>query len=235
MRKSLLPGLTALMAFFLVLQACTKNTAVSPSYLSLDPVATSTPSMTPFSTPDPMGAPVGITCFAFVGKGGYDGAGSAAVYLSVNGLAETTAGITITTPSGDVPMTFMYGPGSNMFMVGNSVVYQPGGAYTLNITTSIGNASATVTAPNGTLSLASDGSGATWTEEGNHDYAYVTDESAPVTLPGLWTYNSQSFTSDLASPLVFPVSAFPNSGVYEIEVSNENHTLMLWAPLPPRL
>ena len=144
-----------------------------------------------------------------------NGAVFSSLYLSVNGVLEATAGVTLTTPSGNVPYTFIAGGsgrGSYAYY-GNSVtfVYQAGQPYTLTTVTSIGTATATVIAPGGNFTLAPDDSWISWLVEGNEDFVRVMN----LAMLG-FTYDSETITADIDSVFSIPPSAYPSPGNYQL-------------------
>ncbi len=192
---------------------CTKQlTPVVPAGLpTLQPTATPTETFTaPYQTPTVSVPPAGIYLVADTQNNFFT-----YVNLAVNGAPETTATVTLTTPSGPLSLPYFSGnppsalapyftnaganlPGSD---------YQAGGVYTLTVATSIGTVSASVTAPGGSVNFASDGSQVSWAVEGDEDYATVTRVSPYGT-----TYQSFATVEDVTSPLSIPSSAYPTTG-----------------------
>jgi len=140
--------------------------------------------------------------------------------LSVNGVAETTAGITMTGPTQTLPLasggTTLIPCGGNTGLYGPDVTvwsYQPGQVYTYQATTSGGTVTASVTAP-GIISVAADGTQVSWTVEGTADWVQVTDMSNHI----LW----QTPCCDAVSPVMIPSSAYPATGMYYVYAQVEN-------------
>lgn len=136
------------------------------------------------------------------------------------------AGITITGPGGAIPVTFA--DINNMGTTGHpsyvaqffserniSLPYKAGGTYVLNIKTPTTSISASVVGP-GNISVASDGSKASWAVEGNNDNVGV----APWN--GKWSYETSG--ADVDSPICVPTSAYPSPGSYCVYVNCENMT-----------
>src|SRR5581483_1185795 len=94
--------------------------------------------------------------------------------------------------------------------------YQTGATYTLTTLTVAGTASQSFVAP-GNVSIASDGSQATWTG-GNNDSVQVDDSSNTT------TFNSQTYTNNAISPFSIPVTAYPAIGVYTVAAYATNST-----------
>lgn len=149
--------------------------------------------------------------------------------MSVNGAAETTAAITLTTPSGDVPLIYysQYYPGYGYYGSAATFAYVPGGTYTLTTITSIGTATATLVAPGGGVSVSPDGSTASWNVEGNEDYINVWGGG----LAG-FSYQSGKTTSDVDTPFPIPSSAYPVPGTYRVEVVPQNATYNVTGAAP---
>jgi hypothetical protein len=217
LRKILKFGLLVLTGSWLVLQGCTKNMADPPSGPSAGPgTPTATVTFTPLATAIPVGVDPGIFCLAQV----HDGMGYAVV--AVNDATEPSAGVTLTTPNGDVQLPFSSDFMTDSSQFQNPIVYQPGGVYTIHVATSIGTVSCTLSAPAGTIYIAPDGSTASWTEEGTNDAVVVQSEA--VTTVNHITYNSAVYTSDLSSPFTIPAEAYPIPGTYIVSVLNANMT-----------
>ena len=129
------------------------------------------------------------------------------ITLSINHTAETTDGVTLTTPiEGAVPCTFTQAAtlgGIPMAQYGTAYqyTYVPNGTYSLTVATSIGTVSSTMSAP-GAISFDSSGVTATAVYPGNYDSAICTRiYPAPAT-----TFNSG--TTTVGSPFVFPPSTY---------------------------
>ena len=127
------------------------------------------------------------------------------IYLAVNGVPDATAGVTLTTPHGDLPLTLIGGCEDsysetyftcyrNDFPTGWGV--RKGDVFTLTTNTSIGVASSSVTAPGGPVSMSPDCRYVYWSGEGNNDTmdAYSRCASRDWYLDTSWS------TSDIASP-----------------------------------
>ncbi len=193
------------------LDSCASGTPATPTPTG---TATAVPSATPTTTPHmtPTISVPGSGIFwgpaeigSFPGVTGW-------LSLAVNGSPESTAGVTLTTPSGNVPFTYSGVNGSMAaYSPASSFTYIPGGTYTMTTVTSIGTATASLVAP-GPVSIAPDGSQASWTYEGNEDYVTVQELFSPYNFT-LQTYN---LTSDVDSPYSIPASAYPASGNYSV-------------------
>ena len=138
---------------------------------------------------------------------------SAGVTLSVDGLPESTALVTLSGAGGSVSLTYV-GPvttGGNVMAFyqyawgggGDAMVfpspvpigYQPGQNYTFTTVTSAGTASVTVQAPGG-INIGTNT--VTWTYEGNNDQVLVYNASATVF----------STTGDANSPVAITIPNF---------------------------
>ena len=146
----------------------------------------------------------------------YCGSFDAGVTLSVNGLPESTAAVTLTGPSGSVPLTYVgpvtafgtvYAFYQYTHMDGPMIIpppfifaYVPGQNYILTTFTSAGTASVTAVAPGGFGGGASSaGITVSWSFEGNADQVLVV-APGPVT-----TFVT---TGDANSPVFSPSSAY---------------------------
>jgi len=203
---------------------CTKRfSPVVPTNLPGSSVPNSTPTPTQTATTTPTGTyvpphqtptvsvpPTGIYIVA-----GTSNSFSTVVDLAVNGAPETTATITLTTPSGTLSVPYFSGnPPSSLAPYFTNAganlpgsYYQAGGVYTLTVATSLGTVSASVTAPGGGVSFAPDGSQVSWAVEGDEDYVTVTRASPYAT-----TYQSFNTFEDASSPWPIPGSAYPTTG-----------------------
>lgn len=191
------------------------NKPFGPVTPAFPPTPTMTPSPAPTAYPTPHATPsynppsTGIYLVAEAQTGVINSNVRLNVNLSVNGAPETTDTVTLTTPSGSMPATFVQNAGNNSQYSGSiSSAYVPGGTYTLTAVTSIGTAVSTLTAP-GTMSIAANGSLATWSPEGNQDYLWIYG-------PGGISYESYATTEDIDSPFSVPASAYPASGTYYV-------------------
>ncbi|HTA76489.1 MAG TPA: hypothetical protein VK791_04970 [bacterium] len=147
------------------------------------------------------------------------------VSLLVNGVAESTDTVIVTGPGGlnvTLPYTTVSGTSSSggaeyqIFQAGTLV---PGGTYVITTTTSAGTASATLTAPGGTINLAADGSTFGWTQGGQWNTAQVSTNVATST-----TYSYQSCSS-AALTTALPSSAYPSaSQEYGLNATCSNFT-----------
>ena len=139
-------------------------------------------------------------------------ASNSALHLLVNGLPESTASVTLSTPAGDIPYIYggtqlgcaEYHPNSY-----SPLPYQPGGTYILTAITSIGTSSASGILPGVTAALSADHLTASWTVPGNADYVQVFNNTTylfPFYTPG----------PVALSPLSIPASAYATSGSYSV-------------------
>jgi len=206
---------------------CGAPTAIPSATSTATAVYTSTPTTTPHTTPILTPPSQGIFWNPCEIGGVVSPSTDAAGYfvLSVNGAAETTAGVTLTTPNGDIPFTCVY-PGTTASTyypaTGFTIPYVAGGTYTMTTTTSIGVASATLTAPGDSVTLSADGFTASWGPvEGNEDYIEIRYQS---TRPSYYTFQSYLITTDLQSPYQIPTSAYPLAGNYSVQIVPQNTT-----------
>lgn len=207
---------------FVIPFACTRPVSSGPS---TGPAPTVTPTCVPGNfqpTPVASGIYWGRAFVNSVVAGGFPGA-TAQMNLTVNGMAVSTAGITITgTGLSASPLTYV-GPATinggiyAFYRFDNPTTLTDGGTYTLTTVTSIGTASASLTLPS-LPNIAADGSGATWSGSAVFNSAWVTDP-----LTGNFTYLSNSCWS-LSSPFTYPSSAYPASGAYNTFVERDNYT-----------
>jgi hypothetical protein len=187
----------------------------SPSLTSTStPVSTSTPTVTwtstsiPPATPTVSVPPTGIYWGYALYQEQDGGTSYVQLPLSVNGSAETTAIVTFTTPNGTISMPFISSGSGLALYQANNVNYLPGQPYTLTSVTSIGTATATVTAT-GPVSFSANGQTVYFTDGGNANYADV-----------YFDYNSQSTIPSISSPFTIPTSAFTSTG-QEIRAATE--------------
>jgi len=128
--------------------------------------------------------------------------------LAVNGVMETTAGVTLTTPLGDLTLNFvdsyaMNPPGNGQSCAVYTASFpagwyvQTGAVYTLTTATSMGVASSSVTAPGGPVSFVSGCNYLFWTGDGNNDGAFW---GAAARCSGVTVYYPTHSAGDLASP-----------------------------------
>jgi hypothetical protein len=145
------------------------------------------------------------------------------VDLQVNGVAETTAGITLTGPNSlSVPVTYSGTSTVNCLTAANYVAdalwsskYGVGNSYTLTIVTSAGTVSVSATAPGGSLACNAEGSQVTWGTGGNHDYLQIFREGTLVfEAPPDITTNYYDV----------PSTAYPESGAYKLRAVVSNYT-----------
>ncbi len=206
--------------------ACQKNYSVAPLTAS-GPGSGGAPTATPtcVSIPTPVPPTGGIYWYqGFVASGSnYGSTGTdAEVYLLVNGVPVSTAGVTVS-GTGLSPTALAYGGPSTVsgtvyawYYYQNNNLLAAGGTYTLSSATAIGTASASLSMPD-YPTLASDGSGATWTGPAMYDYGTVLNSSYST------TYNT-GFCPVPSSPLSVPASAYPSSGQYIFGVERINET-----------
>ncbi len=218
---------SALLSLLVMGFSCTKNYSVSPL-----PAPTATPApnpliCTPTQTAGP--PPNGIYWYSAQIEGITVSNGVtvvngifAQVLLTVNGTAETTDTVNVSGPAGlsaTIPYT------DNVVVNGNtyaqyqallSNTYQTGGSYSLTTVTSIGTASATLTAP-GNITVAPDGSSASWSNGGMLNTVGIYS-SAPATVYQTATCKSES------SPFAFPLSNYSQSAFYTFTVDCQNMT-----------
>gem|GEM_PF-3373790 len=200
-------------------------TGSNTSTRTLTPMITSTPTVsstwtqtqtaTQTYTPTSCATlPAGVFIQSVAARYDYDGTYFAyrQTELSVNGIAETTAGITMTGPSLTLPLasggTTMIPCGGNTGLYGPAVTawaYQAGQVYTCQATTSGGTVTASLTAP-GLITIPADGTQVSWSVDGTADWVQVTDASSHI----LW----QTPCCDALSPVTIPTSIYPGSGQY---------------------
>jgi hypothetical protein len=185
------------------------------------PTSTGTPYPTPHATPSYAPPPTGIYVYGLVQVS--SNMMNFTVDLSVNGAPEATDTVNLITPSGSIPAAFQANS-SNLSQYYSGWVtaagnYQFGGTYVLSVSTSLGAASATLTAP-GPVSIATDGSSAAWTQDGNEDYVWVQESLSPFTV----TYQSYAISEDVDSPSSIPASAYPAPGSYTVYGVAQNTT-----------
>lgn len=172
----------------------------------------------------------------YTGGTPYCGSFEAGVTLSVNGLPESTTGVSLTGPAyttsfpatyvGIISVPLVYvGPvtvsgnayafyhliipdGPMMFPPVTQISYIPGQSYTLTTVTSAGTASITETAPGGFGGgTSSAGTSVTWSYEGNADQVAV--------YSGGVTYFTT--TGDAVSPVLVPPLPYTNPGTAFVE------------------
>ncbi len=136
--------------------------------------------------------------------------------LTVDGVPESTAEVTLAGPGGTVtiPYTGQTTFDSRFFAQYQSsnlsLAYVPGATYTVTTVTSIGTASAVITAPGG-ITIAPDGSQVSWEYEGDNERIFV---NTPSSTPAF-----RSGDGDKTSPFPIPVSAYGmGPGTYKVTV-----------------
>jgi len=181
--------------------------------------ATPTPSDTPTATPTyttTVTVPMGLYVTGqFEGMGKGLGAAALAnaplVSISVNHNAETTAAVFFNTPNeGAMPLSFFGSTNYGTYTASSytfplpppTYTYIPNGVYFVTMTTSLGTASITVTAPGG-IQFSADGSSVTCAYPGNQNVAEVERVSPGFAI----TYYTPTGTNEV-TPLVFPPSAY---------------------------
>lgn len=202
--------------------AAATSTFSATATFSQTPSPSETSTVTPHLTPTiPAAPPSGIfwpLCEIYLMNHTTNQA-SSLFMLSVNGAVETTCAVTLTTPSGNVPFAYS-GPSSYpnyaIYSPTTPILYQPGGTYTMTTITSIGTATASLTAPGGGVSISPDGLTTSWNVEGNEDYLNIKQTG------GGYTYQSINYTMDLDSPFSVPASAYPAPGSYYVWLAAEN-------------
>jgi hypothetical protein len=142
--------------------------------------------------------------------------------LAVNGVAEATAGVTLTgTGISAVPLTYVgpYSISGQTYAEYDSLYFPSlltsGGTYTLTSITSIGTATASLTMPS-LANIASDGSGTTWTGPSMSNWVFVFNTSGT-------TYSSTTCPA-IYSPFSIPSSAYPAPGNYAVGQERINFT-----------
>jgi hypothetical protein len=145
------------------------------------------------------------------------------VYFSVNGSAESTDQVYLTSATGSTLIPYAesitiggqpYAHYSQTASPSNTLSYVPGGSYTLSTVTSVGTARATLTAP-GNITQNSNGGSTSWTVEGTNDRVYV------ETSGYSGTYDSLNTQADVHSPFWVPSTAYPNPGTYLMRTTCE--------------
>ncbi len=134
--------------------------------------------------------------------------------LDVNGLPETTDGVTLITPEGNIPVPFVglrgldepSVPGNNLAdysldLTSLNRPYDGGSTYSVVIATSIGTVTSSMIAPGGNVSVSSDGITVTWNGNSNFNVIGNNDYYSPA---------------GVTSPFIFPSSAYPTSGQYTV-------------------
>jgi hypothetical protein len=147
------------------------------------------------------------------------------IFMILNGMPESTCGVTVTGPNGSAPVTYIdtfaivmepqiyanYGTNITAFS------YQVGATYTLTTTTSIGTATASMVAP-GNFIVASNGSQVTWITPGNYNGVFVAN---PL---GNFVFDQQPCV-DINSPVNIPSSVYSSLiGNYSIGAGCQNIT-----------
>ena len=192
---------------------CTKTFTLPPSAANATPTPGSNPSNCT-STPTPGPPPNGIYWYSAQVEGITVNNGVtmvneifADVLLSVNGASEATAAAILNGPGFTAPMNYT----GNTVQNGNTYAqyqsliptsYQPGSNYSLSTNTSLGMASGILAGP-GNISLAPDGSSASWSNPGLqntlmiqiggllhaattiYQTAACANETSPVNIPAL--------------------------------------------------
>ncbi len=152
--------------------------------------------------------------------------------LEVNGLPETTDGVTLVTPEGNISVPFvglrccgvpnMSGNNSADYSIDLSALNRPydgGSTYSVIITTSIGTVTSSMIAPGGNVSVSSDGVTVTW--NGNSNFNVISNSSNVYSgLP----YVSYTSPAGVTSPFIFPASAYPETGQYGVYVHFYNES-----------
>jgi hypothetical protein len=192
--------------------ACSKSSVTSPSL----GFPTSTPGT-------PVSCGVSGVCASLDME--YDqGIGTAQVLnltVAVNSLPYTTAGVTLNTPGGSVPMTFSSSSSTySLYTAASAWTYVPNGVYTLNISTSLGSASASVTAPGG-ITHAADGSRSSWLYPGTYNYVDVWDSGGILFVDGVLSGNA-------VSPVNIPASTYSAVGT-TYNINTDVHTNVAYA------
>ncbi len=144
-----------------------------------------------------------------------------AVLMSVNQAAEQTDGVTLTGPgvSEIVPFNSVTVISGNSFALYEATTvfnYQPGSAYSLGVSTSIGTASGSAAAPGGITDTAN-GLQTSWTNPGNQDKVIVDEQPG-----GILTYQA---TPDALAPQSIPVTAYAAPATYTLSTYCVNQVL----------
>jgi len=126
--------------------------------------------------------------------------------LSVNQNAETTDGVTLITPGGSIPASYLFTLNFGTYSMAEYAAYTqysyvPNGAYSMSVSTSIGTATASMNAP-GAISFEATGASVTATYAGNYDSGVVTR----IYPSAVTTYVSPN--SSIGSPFVYPLTAY---------------------------
>jgi hypothetical protein len=176
------------------------------------------------------------TCFLFTTDTGYTSCSSgcsatfqgSVIYYTPAWSEVTNALVVVTTPAG--PVSISYSTGDPNWHYKGYCVYQSGFVYDLNIYTSYGNLSDSVTAP-GSLALSSSGSfPVTWTASWTASAQYAQLKADD----GNGHYSQTASKTYMTSPAVFPNSFFPVPGTYNILVNCTNfHQLPFVGGLSP--
>jgi hypothetical protein len=208
-------AIAVLIGFASVFVSCgSSNSPSSPSGLiSSPPASTATATFTPAATPIPGIYWIGVYVYRSTNNNGI-ATTTGSLYLLVNGVPNSSVTVVLTGPGTANPVTFSYaGPVSyegfycSNYVTSNTFTYTPGQTYTLTSYTSIGTASGTLTAP-GNITLAVDGSQASWTVAGTSNQSLVSVTSGTNVI-----YQSYSPTS----PASIPSSVYPSAGIYFLE------------------
>jgi len=191
-----------------------KSNPTAPS----GPADTATSTFTPTITPTPIAVRWAGTS---ISKTNNFGTITQFVQAGVNfgGLAPTTALITLTGSNISTPVTLAYNstvtnsgiPYATYTQNGTGWTYVAGQTYVINTSYNSTTASATLVAP-GNITIAANGSAATWTVAGNND-------EVRVTLAATTTYNN---SGTLSSPYSIPATAYASYGAYTVEVLQDN-------------
>ncbi len=194
----------------------TSTATATPTYtntLTNTPNVPPTATVTPNGTTIPMG-PVVVGAFdgSIINVAGYTVTVSGSeVGLSYNRLADTTASVTLITPSnGSIPLTWTQDINMGTYTLsqyssGTQFIYTPNAVYSIAVYDTWGNAFSTMNAP-GQITFNANGSSVTALYPGNDDQAQV-QESAPVPQ----TIFVSPAGVNVGSPYNYPVTAYPNS------------------------
>lgn len=218
--------LLALGFLFAIPLACQKTYSLAPL-----PGPTSTPTVTATATcmgipqSTPSGSGIDWAAGGVAEGSNYGGAPYfyGELYLAVNGVAVTNAGVTLT-GNGMSPLPLVYnGPVTQGGAVYSDYlstqlpgVLASGVTYTLTTTTSAGTAYASLTMPD-LGSLAADGSAATFTGPAMNTSVQVYNSSFSL------TYLSGN-CGQISSPFLVPNSAYPTPGNYLFALERANYT-----------
>lgn len=198
------------------------GTASTPTPgLTVSPTATSTCAITPI--PDPSFAPpnTGIYMSGTIsGHQTYTSGSNSFILLTVNGLADSTAAVTLTGSDGTMaPLTYTGTQTMNSYTLAsynasNNFTYNDGTIYTVTVITGIGTASCSVTSP-GTVTFAPDGSSVTWSTDATYEPIYVRAPDTSYWQPA--TCNHQK------PPIAISTTAYAyGHGNYVLDANFEN-------------